>query len=67
LDRHSERLGKEVKVTAASTRAASEATTTADATSFLTTAAAVVAEGKSRGMARRRVESMDEVVAGMFA
>ena len=67
MDRHSERLGKEVKVTAASTRAAPEVTTTADDTSFLTTAAAVAAEGKSRGMARRRVESMDEVVAGIFA
>ena len=67
MDRHSERLGKEVKVTAASTKAASDAATIADDTSFLTTAAAVVAEGNNRGMARRRVESVDEVVAGMFA
>ena len=67
MDRHWARLGNEVKVTAASTRAASEATTTADDTSFLTTASAAVLEGNSKGMARRRVESMDEVVAGMFA
>ena len=67
MDRHWARLGNEVNVTAATTRAASGDTTTADETSFLTTAAAVAAEGKNRGMARRRVESMDEVVAGIFA